>query len=46
MSDPLRAAAHVAQGLDTDHGDYDLATVRVFQQAEPGRGSGSRRLTG
>ena len=28
-------AAHVAQGLGTDHGDYDLDSVRAFQQQTP-----------
>lgn len=31
------AAAHVAQGLGTDAGDYDLATVRAFQRSDQGR---------
>ena len=31
------AAAHVAQGVGTDHGTYDLASVRDFAHAAPRR---------
>jgi sugar/nucleoside kinase (ribokinase family) len=34
------AAALVAQGLGTDHGDYDLATVERFAEATPQRAAG------
>jgi sugar/nucleoside kinase (ribokinase family) len=30
-------AAHVAQGLGTDHGDYDLAAVELFAESTPTR---------
>ena len=34
------AAALVAQGLGTDHGDFDLAVVERFAEATPQRAAG------
>ncbi|QIK65263.1 sugar kinase [Nocardioides sp. HDW12B] len=36
------AAAQVAQGLGTDHGDYDLATVAAYAEQSPTRPAGDR----
>lgn len=36
------AAAHVAQGVGTDHGDYDLATVAAYAEQGPTRSSAGR----